>query len=87
MVKIWAKVLKEHKIVKTTTLYKNVDKMDWSLFFDYVSEICHSLDIPTPIILKNHIFNYAKFNFVKFNKDDFVESIDFDCLWLENADR
>ena len=87
MIKIWAKVMKNNKIVKHTTFFNNAEKMDWSLFFDYVSQICHSLDIPTPIILKTHIFNYAKFNFVRFKKDDFIESVDFDNLWLENGDR
>lgn len=87
MIKIWAKVMNKHKIVKHTTMFDNAEKMDYSLFFEYISRICHELDIPTPIILKTHIFNYAKFNFVQFKKSDFVESVDFDMLWIENGDR
>lgn len=87
MIKIWAKVMKNNRISKQTTFFDNDPKMDYSKFFDYLTKICHTLDIPTPIILKSHIFNYAKFNFVRFNRDDFVESVNFDCLWLENADR
>ncbi|MBQ2717950.1 MAG: hypothetical protein IJF75_05075 [Clostridia bacterium] len=87
MIKIWAKVMDKNKIVKQTTFFDNAEKMDYSLFFEYLTKICHTLDIPTPIILKTHIFNYAKFNFVRFTKDDFVESISFDSLWLENGDR
>lgn len=87
MIKIWAKVMNKNKIVKHTTFFDNAEKMDYSLFFDYLSQICQSLDIPTPILLKTHIFNYAKFNFVVFKRDDFVESVSFDSLWLENADR
>ena len=58
--------------------------MDYSEFFDYVAEICYALDAPTPVVIKAHIFNYAKYNYVKFIKNDFVEVIDFDKLILEN---
>ena len=54
------------------------------MIFDYVAEICYALDAPTPVVIKAHIFNYAKYNYVKFIKNDFVEVIDFDKLILEN---
>ena len=83
MVKIWAKVLKERKIVKSY-VYENFAEMDWAEFGKYVMDICEQLDIPTPVVIKTHIFNYAKFRNVKFKADDFVESIEFDTLVLEN---
>ena len=57
--------------------------MDYSLFFDYVSEISHALDAPSPIVIKTHIFNFAKFNFVKFVPGDYVEQINFDNFVVE----
>ena len=84
MIRIWAKVIKKDKIVKQYMLEK-AESMDYSQFFDYVREICENLDIPTPVIIKTHLFNYAKYNVVRFKKDDFVESINFDKLVLENA--
>ncbi|MBR2614781.1 MAG: hypothetical protein IKC71_04200 [Clostridia bacterium] len=83
MIKIWGKILKEDKILRSFVLEK-VESMDYSKFFDYVTEICGELDIPTPVVIKTHIFNYAKYNFVRFTKDDFVEEIGFDKLVLEN---
>ncbi|MBR2871262.1 MAG: hypothetical protein IKB98_07810 [Clostridia bacterium] len=83
MVKIWAKVMLKDKIVKQFT-YEREGAMDYSLFFDYVKDICEALDIPTPVIIKTHLFNYAKYNVLRFKKDDFVESINFDKLVLEN---
>ena len=65
------------------TLNTREKEMDYSLFYDYISEICHALDAPTPIVIKTHIFNFAKFNFVKFVKSDFVEKIDFDYMVAE----
>ena len=84
MIRIWAKVMKKDKIVKQY-VFEKFESMDYSEFFNYVSEICTTLDIPTPAIIKTHLFNYAKYNVLRFKKDDFVESIDFDKLVLENA--
>ena len=83
MIKIWAKVMKKGKILKQFTLVKE-ENMDYSMFFDYVREICENLDIATPVIIKTHLFNYAKYNVLRFTADDFMEEIDFDKLILEN---
>ena len=71
------KILKQYMFEKTQT-------MDYSMFFDYLREICENLDVPTPVLIKTHLFNYAKYNTVRFTKDDFVEQISFDKLVLEN---
>lgn len=83
MIRIWAKVYKDNKIINQCVLQKT-ENMDYSKFFDYVREICEALDIPTPVIIKTHLFNYAKYNTLKFINADFVESINFDKLVLEN---
>ncbi len=83
MIKIWAKTLKDGKI-KKQCVYEREGTTDYSAFFEYVRDICETLDIPTPVLIKTHLFNYAKYNVVRFDKDDFVEKIDFDKLVLEN---
>ena len=83
MVRFWGKCIKNKRIIRQKTMAVNVDKIDWSLFYDYISELSHSLDSPTPLIIKTHIFNFAKFNFVKFTKADFVETLDYDELVVE----
>ena len=83
MIKIWAKVMKKGKIARQFVLEKH-EVMDYSLFYDYLREICENLDIPTPVVIKTHLFNYAKYNTVRFIKDDFLETPDFDRLVLEN---
>ena len=84
MFRIWAKVMKKDKILKQCVLEKD-GEIDYSEFFSYLREICETLDIPTPVLIKTHLFNYAKYNNVRFREGDFVESIDFDKLVLENA--
>ena len=84
MVRIWAKIIKDGKIIGQC-VYEKFESIDYSKFLTYVREICETLDIPTPVLIKTHLFNYAKYNNVKFIKDDFVEEINFDRLVLENA--
>ena len=83
MIKIWGKLYKEDKIVKNYVFCLD-ENMDYSRFFEFTSEIASNLDIPTPVVIKTHIFNYAKYNYVKFTKDDFVEEFPFDKFILEN---
>lgn len=83
MFRIWAKVFLEDHIEKQT-VYKRDDKFTYSEFFRYLADICDELDVPTPILLKPHIFNYAKFNHVIFRPADFMEDVPFTKLVLEN---
>ncbi len=83
MFKIWAKVMTDGKIVKQT-VYESYEKFQYGEFFSYLAAICEELDISTPILLKTHIFTYAKFNTVKFLPRDFADEVDFDRLVLDN---
>ena len=84
MVRIWAKVLKNDKILKQY-VFEMDGEIDYSEFFSYLKDICENLDIATPVLIKTHLFNYAKYNNVRFTQSDFVEQIPFDKLVLENA--
>lgn len=83
MFRIWAKVIKGEKIIKQMT-YESNEKFVYSQFFKYLADICEELDAATPVLLKTHIFNYAKFGTVRFLPRDFAEAVDFDKLVLEN---
>ncbi len=84
MFKIWAKTILDHKIT-ADTLYRNADKFNDDDFLSYMTDICYDLDIPTPVILKSHLQNFKLYNVAKFRKEDFVESVPFDLLQIENA--
>lgn len=76
--------MKDGKIVSQTT-YESDAKFAYSGFFEYLTAVCSELDISTPVLMKTHIFNYAKFGTVTFRPRDFTEPVDFDKLILENA--
>ena len=83
MFRIWAKVYRDDRIAKQTT-YSSDEKFTYSNFFKYLAAICDELDLPTPVLLKTHIMNYAKFNHVVFRPRDFIEPPEFEKLVLEN---
>lgn len=83
MFRIWAKVLKEEHIEKQF-VYEREERFSYSEFFTYLADICTELDVPTPVLLKPHIMNYAKFNHVVFRQADFMEEVPFDKFVLEN---
>ncbi|MBE5764912.1 MAG: hypothetical protein E7339_04870 [Clostridiales bacterium] len=86
MVKLWTRTVKDNKTILKHDFVREKD-MEWADFFDYVREICHEMDLPTPVILKTHLFNFAKFNYVRFLPSDFIEQVDFDYLIVENVNK
>ena len=83
MFRIWAKVYKNEHIEKQTT-YEGEREFSYADFFGYLAEMCSRLDVPTPVLLKQHIFQYAKFRHVVFRPADFLEPVSFTKLVVEN---
>ena len=51
MVKLWARTVKDNKTIKSHDYVRDVN-MEWADFFDHVRELCHEMDLPTPLSLK-----------------------------------
>ncbi len=85
MFKIWAKVMDENRLILKDTIYIGEGKFSKNKLFDYLIDICHTLDIATPNVLTYHKNNFHKFNYAKFIQSDFMEQIDFDSLILESG--
>ena len=83
MFRIWAKVYSDDRIIKQH-VYEKEEPFAYSSFFTYLTEICDALDVPTPVLLKPHLFQYAKFRRITFRPADFMEDTPFDKLVLEN---
>ena len=86
MVKLWIKVYKHDKIIKQTVVEKD-EKFYYSKFPEYLSEGCYALDEATPVVLKNHIMNFAKYHMTVFKPSDFIESFNYDRMTVEILDR
>ena len=80
MVKIWGKVIKNERIVKSHVL--EVDESNTS-FFDMLKTLCENLNIPTPVLLDKHVYDFNVFNISTFKPDDFIESVKFNRFTLQ----
>lgn len=84
MLKIWVKLYNGEKMAKDF-IYESCIKYSRNKFEEILREICGMLDIPTPLVLSSHIQHFQNFNQVKFKSSEFVESVNFDMLVLENV--
>lgn len=82
--RIWAKTMLGDKITRSY-MYELGEPFDEEHLFTYISEITHAMDIPTPIILKSHVYNFVHFNIAKFLRREYVEDVDFDFFVIENS--
>lgn len=82
--KLWIRLLEDNKIIKDKIV--SCDNITCVLDLEEaMRDICHSLDLPTPIVLPTHYRNFVDFHNAKFKKDDFVESLDGDILIVEDC--
>lgn len=80
MIKIWGKVHSHERIIKSKTM--KVDTQN-TTFFDMLANLCHSLNIPTPVLLDKHVYDFNLFNHCVFKKDDFIEEVVFDSFVVQ----
>lgn len=84
MIRIWARTTVGDKITRSF-IYESVDNFDENKFKLHLMSLCHTMDIPTPIVTQSQIKSFSDFNIVTFIPRDFVEWVDFEKLILENA--
>ena len=60
------------------------DDFDFENFYTYTAEICHTLDIATPVVLSKHVFHFLNFHNTTFFPQDFPEEVTFSRLVLED---
>ena len=80
MVKIWGKIIKSERIIKSHVL--EIDETNTS-FFDMLKTMCEHLNVPTPVLLDKHVYDFNVFNMSTFKPDDFIESVKFNRLTLQ----
>ena len=82
-VKIWAKVLKHHKIIQEAVREFPARPSDAEAWSRLISEIAKPLDLACPVLLAKHVQELARFDRTWFTQADFIESIPFDRFELE----
>lgn len=80
MFRIWGKIMSDNHLLNDYVAKIPGDDTRTHKVFAGLEEICKTLEITSPIWLESNIKDFKKFSFVRFTKDNFVESIDFDYL-------
>lgn len=80
MIKVWGKVYSKERLSKSKTI--KVDTKN-TTFFDMLASLCHSLNIPTPVLLDKHVYDFNLFNHCTFKPDDFIEDVIFDSFVVQ----
>ena len=82
--KLWVRLMTDNRLKRDKVYFvNNINSLE--LLEESLRDICHDMDIPTPIILDAHFKNFIRFHNAKFIQDDFVETLDYDMLIVEDC--
>ena len=82
--KIWAKLITNNDLIKDL-IYESSLPISFDNYNLWVSEICNKFDIPTPVIVPYHYKNFVYYYNSVFKADDFIPSLDYDQLRIEDC--
>ena len=78
MPRLWAKIIKNQRIVRQMTEPCTLNTVDEAL-----ETLCKGFDIPKPIWLNKHEHEFADFGRTSFTAEHFMEEIAFQKLEIE----
>lgn len=80
MIKLWGKIIKNHKIIMHEEYTCNAD-IDYQLQLKTcITEICSRLDIQKPYWLQKNLEEFNRYKKTSFKQDNFIEQINFDSF-------
>ena len=81
MFRLWAKIFKDTKMLKDMVVENSDESLNRTKkIFAAIDTVCKEFDLSTPIWLENNIRDFKRYDKVRFNSDNFIDSIDFDYL-------
>ena len=80
MFRLWAKEIKDNKLVRDTVICSDTDDTRTHKIFAALDQVCYAFDLSKPIWLDNTTAEFKRHDKARFYQDNFVDSIDFDYL-------
>ena len=81
MSRLWVQLIKHHKMAENETI-----ECAWGDQQQALIELCREMDVPAPMWLSKHEFEFEQFRHTAFTKDHFVEDLPFDRMEVEFID-
>ena len=78
MARLWARIIKKHRIEKQATA-----PCAWGDVDEALTELCRDFDIPNPIWLNKHEREFEEFRRTAFLPEHFMEEVPFQRLEIE----
>ena len=78
MPRLWAKIIKRHRIERQATA-----PCAWEGVEDALTELCREFDIPRPLWLNKHDREFEDFRRTQFLPEHFMEDVPFQRLEIE----
>ena len=78
MPRLWAKIIKKHRIETQATAPCAFEGVE-----DALTELCHEFDIPRPLCLNKHYREFKEFRRTQFLPEHFMEDVSFQRLDIE----
>ena len=83
MFRLWAKIMKENRLLKDTVICDDSNDTRTHKVFHALDEIVYQFDLGKPIWLDSTINEFKRHAKARFYQDNFVETIDFDYLEIQ----
>lgn len=83
MFRMWMKLWKENHLLKDTVICDDSDKNRTKKIFKAIEDACNEFDLSCPIWLDCNIEEFKRYDKTRFNKDNFIDSIEFDYLEIQ----
>ncbi len=81
---IWFKIFKNNRLLCDTVIQNDISSLTRTKkIFAAMEEVCYDFDLSKPIWLDSNITEFKRHNKVRFYKDNFIDSIDFDYLEMQ----
>ncbi len=82
--KIWAKIIKNHKIINEAVReFASARPSDAEGWHPVLTELCKPMDLACPVLLEKHVSELQRFSRTVFSQADFIETISFDRFEVE----
>lgn len=83
MFRLWAKLFKDNRMLKDTTVCDESADTRTHKIFHALDEVCYQFDLGKPIWLDSTVTEFKRHAKARFYQDNFIEQIDFDYLEIQ----
>lgn len=83
MFRLWAKIFQENRMLQDICISDESADTRTHKVFRSLEKVCYEFDLGNPIWLNKNIAEFKRLGKTRFNRDNFIETVDFDYLEIQ----